>query len=337
MSEVKTYQLTNKNGLSIEFIAQGGKLTKVLIPNGKSYVDIALGYDTAQQFVDGDLYIGALCGRFANRIENGKFALNGQTFQLEQNDNPNHLHGGFKGFNVKEWNVEPIEKEGCTKAFKLSLVSPDGDSNYPGELKVTTIYGITEKNELLIEFEAVTNKTTIVNLTSHPYFNLNGTGNGTVLNHTLQVNANEFTPLGNGVPSGEIRKVAGTPFDLNQPKEIGDQVKSDYEQIARMKGYDHNWVVNKPSGIMGLAAKVAEPVSGRFIEVYSTQPGIQIYTAMHFDGKEKGKDNVPFIPYCGIAMEAQGFPDAPNKSNFPSCVLNPGEVYKQTIIYKFGW
>jgi aldose 1-epimerase len=336
MSDVKVYQLTNKNGLTIEFIANGGKLTSVLMPAGDKKVDVALGYPTAKQFVDGDLYIGAICGRFANRIDQGKFELDGKTIQLAVNDKPNHLHGGPGGFNVKVWDVKPVEKTGCVAAYQLSLTSPDGEENYPGNLNVKAIYGITDKNEFVIEFEATTDKPTIINLTSHPYFNLKGAGHD-VLGHTLQVNAEEFTPLGTGVPTGELRKVKGTPFDLNKPAVIGDQIKSDYDQIAKMGGYDHNWVINKPKGSMGLAGKVSDPDSGRWIEVYTTQNGLQVYTSMHFDGTVIGKDNKVFTKYCAIALEAQNFPDAPNKPHFPSAKLVPGQVYKETIIYKFGW
>jgi aldose 1-epimerase len=336
MDEVKVYRLTNKNGLVIEFIAKGGKLTSVLVPNGDKKVDVALGYPTAKQFVDGDLYIGAICGRFANRIDQGKFNLDGKTIQLAVNDKPNHLHGGVQGFNVKIWDVKPVEKAGCVQAYLLSLTSPDGEENYPGTLKVNTIYGITDKNEFVIEFEATTDKPTIINLTSHPYFNLLGPGNS-ALGHTLQINANAFTPLGTGVPTGELREVKGTPFDLNKPVKIGDNIHSDYDQIKKMDGYDHNWVINKPLGSMGFAGKLADPASGRSIEVHTTMPGLQVYTSMHFNGTVVGKDGKTFDKYCAVALEAQNFPDAPNKPNFPSAKLVPGQVYKETIIYKFGW
>jgi len=336
MEKVPSYQLTNKNGVSVEFISQGGKITSVKLPNGSSEVDIVLGYETPEEFLTGDSYLGAICGRFANRIGNGTFTLDGKKIKLAQNDRTNHLHGGKIGFNLKNWDVSPIELTGYESAFKLSLLSPDGDENYPGNLKVEVIYALSNQNELLLDIKANTDKTTVVNLTSHPYFNLNGVNGGKIFNHVLEINANSFTPLSEvSVPTGEIRKVPGTDMDFNHPKKLSDVINSKYQQIHLVGGLDHNWVINKKEKEMSLAARISEPLSGRAVEVYTTQPGIQVYTAMHFDGTQVGKGQMPFTQYCAIALEAQNFPDAPNHPNFPICILNPGETYHEKIVYKF--
>ncbi len=332
------FELKNNNGVVIEFIAKGGKIKSVKLPSKNGIVDITIGYDTAHEAANGDAYIGAICGRVANRIGNGTFALNGKTYKLNQNDRTNTLHGGPDGFNNKVWNVESYQYKQGHQAYKLSLVSPDGDENFPGELKVDIIYALNNNNEFIIDIKAVTNQTTVVNITSHPYFNLNGINGGKVFNHNLQINANSYTPLNPmGVPTGNIDNIQATDLDFNTAKRVGDVVSSNYAPIHALGGLDHNWVINKKPGELAYMAKVTEPESGRSIEVYSTQPGLQVYTAMHFDGSETGKGGIPFSKYCGIALEAQNFPDAPNKPNFPSCVLNVGDEYHEQIIYKFGF
>ncbi|MBI9066245.1 MAG: galactose mutarotase [Salinivirgaceae bacterium] len=338
MSASTVYQLSNNNGLLIEFISYGAKLTAVKIPEGDKSIDILLGYDTPEQAINGDVYMGAICGRYANRISGGGFNLEGEFIKLNQNDGANHLHGGHKGFNVKDWKVEKTELQGYSSAYKLSVLSNDGDENYPGNLNATIIYALNDANEFLIDITATTDKTTVVNLTSHPYFNLKGAGNGDVLNHILEISAKQFTPLSTDmVPSGEMRSVKNTAMDFTKPVVIKDRIDSDYEQIQLVGGLDHNWIVNKQQGELALAAKVTEPKSGRSVEVYTTQPGIQVYTAMHFNGSDIGKGQVPFKKYCGIALEAQNFPDAPNHSNFPSSILKPQEKYQEKIQYKFTY
>ncbi len=334
--DMKTYSLTNSNGIIVEFIALGGKFTSVKIPENGKLVDIALGYDTFDEAEQGDSYMGAICGRFANRIGEGQFTLEGKTYQLAQNDRTNQLHGGFNGFNTREWLVEPYNLEGYSSAYKLKYLSVDGEENYPGNLSVEVIYALNNDNELFIDLSAVTDKTTVVNLTSHPYFNLNGVGQGKVFNHELNVNAKSFTPINEmGVPTGELREVLGTDMNFIEPVKLSERIKSEYDQIQLVGGLDHNWVINKPEKTYGLACKVSEPNSGRAIEVYTTQPGIQVYTGMHFDGSSIGKGGLPFAQYSGIAIEAQNFPDAPNKPQFPSAVLRPGEKYHEKIVYKF--
>ena len=338
MNEFKTYQMTNKNGLSVEFMPQGGKVISVLLPDGDKKVDVMIGYQTVKEAVEGDAYLGAICGRFANRIGAGKFSLDGKEYQLALNDGKNHLHGGPTGFNSRNWDIKKVEIVGRTDAYELTLNSPDGDENYPGNLNVKATYSLTNDNEFIIDFEAVTDKPTVINLTSHPYFNIAGASSGHVFNQLIEINADTFTPIGEqGVPSGEIRSVEGTPMDLRKPTSIGEAINTPYEQIELFKGFDHNWIVNKEEGELGFCARVTDPDSGRWLEVYSTQPGLQVYTAMHFNSSQIGKDGVPFCAYCAVALEPQGIPDAPNKPSFPSAVLRPGEVYKQTLVYKFGW
>lgn len=340
MSETKTYQLSNKNGLTIEFMPRGAKVISVQLPdtqNPGKKVDVMIGYDTVQEAIDGDAYIGAICGRFANRIAKGHFVLDGKEYQLALNDGQNHLHGGPTGFNSRDWDVKETKIAGRAGAYELTLFSPDGDENYPGNLNVKATYSLTDDNEFIIDFEATTDKPTVINLTSHPYLNMRGAGSGPVFSHQIEVNAKQFTPIADGVPSGEIRNVEGTPMDLRKPVAIGDAINTPYEQIQLFKGFDHNWIIDKPAGEMGFCGRVTDPESGRFVEVYSTQPGLQVYTAMHFNSSQTGKGGKPFCSYCAVALEPQGIPDAPNKPMFPSAVLRPGETYRQTLVYKFGW
>lgn len=336
--DTNLYQLTNNNGVIVEFISYGAKIKAVRVPEKNTTVDITIGYDSVEEVIAGDDYIGALCGRFANRIDKGEFSLDGASYKLAQNNGTNHLHGGPKGFQVKYWEVTKIEKAGYTSAYKLSLFSPDGEEGYPGNLQVNMIYALNDKNEFLLDMEATTDKKTIINLTSHPYFNLNGTNQGKIFNQMLEVNADAFTAVNaNLIPTGELKSVKGTAMDLRKPQRLGDVVSSDYPAIQVLKGLDHNFVLNKKAGDLSFACRLSEPKTGRSIEVYTTQPGLQIYTGMHFDDIAKGKGGIPFQPYCGVAIEAQNFPDAPNKANFPSCILEPGAKYKEQIIYKFGF
>ncbi len=330
----KIYQLKNDNGLVVEFLSHGARITSVKIPDGDTFTDVLIGYDTAEAAINGDVYFGAICGRTANRIANGQFTLEETDYQLIQNNGTNSLHGGPNGFQTKFWDVEEIEPN----LYKLCLISSDGDENFPGVLKVEMIYSLNNNNEFSIDILAKTDKTTIVNLTSHPYFNLKGAGNGNILNHQLEINALEMTPLNeNSVPTGEIRSVNSTAMDFSKAKTIKEAVENEYEQIRLVGGIDHNWVINKVEGKYDFALRLTEPESGRSIELYTTQPGVQVYTAMHFDGSEKGKGNRPIEAFGGVAIEAQNFPDAINHTNFPSPVLKPGEEYRQKITYRFGW
>jgi aldose 1-epimerase len=248
------------------------------------------------------------------------------------------LHGGNNGFHKKYWEVKGINLKGYASAYQLSMISADGDENYPGYLKAEVIYALNDDNDLLIEFKAVSDKKTIINLTSHPYFNLKGVGGGTVLDHLLEINADYFTPIDqNSIPTGELKAVSGTAMDFTTPVVLSERINCNDQQVKLVGGLDHNWVLNKKEGELALAARVMEPVSGRSVEVFTTQPGLQVYTAMHFDGTTTGKGGHLIMPYSCIALEAQNFPDAPNKPAFPNSILKAGELYHQQIIYRFGW
>jgi aldose 1-epimerase len=334
---LEVYKLSNGNGVEVEFIPHGGRILSVKVPSGNGKVDdVVIGYDSPRASIEGDLFIGAICGRYANRIAGGQFQIDDQNFQLDINNGPNHLHGGFEGFNTRVWDVRKIVKPGFESAWELSLVSDDCDQKYPGEVKVTVIYGLTADNSFSIEYEAVTSKPTVINLTSHPYFNL--AGGGDVLQHELQLMANKFTVIDKeiGTCTGEIAEVTGTPMDFTKPKTLVETVNSNFPQIRLVDGIDHNFVINNYTGETLLAAILRDPVSGRTMEVYTDQPGIQIYTGNHFDGSETGKNGSKIIKYAGVAMETQIFPNSPNVSHFPDSILKPGNQYKHTCIYKFS-
>jgi len=334
------FTLKNSNGVEVTFIANGGQITSIKAPNAAGEIaDIVIGYDTVEKALAGDGYFGALCGRYANRIIGGKFSIDGQNFQLDLNNGPNHLHGGFEGFNSRTWNVQPVHAEHSSQAYKLTLLSPDGDQKYPGELSVEVIYRLTEDNEFFIEYTAETTKTTIINLTSHAYFNLKGAGSGTVEDHTLQIMASRFTPISGEIETvtGDIVPVKGSAMDFTALKPIGSACNSNDDQVKLVDGIDHNFVLDDYDGSLRLAAILIDPDSGRTLKVFTDQPGIQIYTGSHFDGSEIGKSGAPIIKWAGLAMETQIFPDSPNKEHFPNALLRPGETYKHTCVYQFGF
>ncbi len=333
------FTLKNRNNVEVTFIGRGGQLISIKVPDAKGKIDdVVIGYQSVEEALKGDGYFGALCGRFSNRIVKGQFELEGEKYQLECNDGSNHLHGGFDGFNNKVWEVEEYSDPKFEQSYKLTLVSEDGDQGYPGKLTVEVIYGLTEDNELVIDYTANTDKTTIINLTSHAYFNLQGAGKGTVENHELLLNADKYTPIDAnlGTVSGEIVPVQGTPMDFIDGKKIGEAVTSDDHQVEMVSGIDHNFVINGYDGSLRIAARLADPVSGREMEVFTDQPGIQIYTGGHFDCSEIGKLGNPIEKWAGVAMETQIFPDAPNNDHFPNATLKPGETYKHTCVYKFS-
>lgn len=333
------FVLKNSHGFQVAFIARGGQITSMLAPDiHGDMADVVIGYDTIEETLAGDAYAGVLCGRYANRIVNGKLRIEGIDYQLDVNQAPNHLHGGFDGFSSRVWDVESFSSNKYVQACRLKLVSPDADQHYPGELFVEVIYGVTEQNEFCLEYSAETSATTVVNLTSHPYFNLKGAGNGTIEDHHLQINAARYTPISQqiGTVTGEIRPVKGTPFDFLEGGLIGDACASNDEQVKMVDGIDHNFVIDGFDQSLKKALVLTEPVSGRILEVFTDQPGIQIYTGCHWDGSEKGKNGLPILKWGGVAIEAQKFPDSPNHPHFPSALLKPGEVYRQSTIYKFS-
>ena len=332
------FTLKNKSNIELTFIANGGQIISIKVPDAKGELaDVVIGYQSVEEALAGDGYFGAICGRYANRIVNGAFEMDGVTYQLDCNNDKNHLHGGFDGFNSRVWDVEPFHDEKFAQAYKLSLTSEDGDQKYPGKLEVCVVYGLTEENEFVIKYLAETSKPTIINLTSHAYFNMKGAGTGTIENHELQINAQNFTPISAeiGTVTGEIANVAGTAMDFISSKKIGLACASDDEQVKLVDGIDHNFVIDGFNGTVKLVATLTDPESGRTMEVYTDQPGIQIYTGSHFDGSETGKLGAPIEKWAGVALETQIFPDSPNKENFPTAVLRPGETYKHTCVYKF--
>lgn len=332
------FTLKNDNGVEVTFTAHGGRLVSIKAPSPSGEIaDVIIGYDTVEESLKGDLYFAALCGRFANRISEGKFELDGVQHQLDINNGPNHLHGGNDGFNNRVWDVLETSKEGAVAAYKLSLISPDGDQKYPGELSVSVVYSLTADNQFCIEYEAETTKPTLINLTSHGYFNLDGEGD--VNEHDLKLMCDNYTPIDEaiGTCNGVIDPVEGTCMDFTKTAKIAQASNSDFPQMALGGGgLDHNFVINGGGkGEVVLAAVLKSTKSGRTMEVYTDQPGVQLYTGNHFDGSDIGKNQKPIEKQAGIAFETQIFPNSPNHDNFPNATLRPGEKYTHTCIYKF--
>jgi len=332
---VDLYTLTNTNGMEARITNYGATLVGLMVVdrNGNTG-DVTLGYDSLQEYINGPCYFGCIAGRYANRIAGGRFSLNDTAYILAQNDGDNHLHGGNHGFDKAVWQAREIENDDGP-GLKLTYLSPDGEEGYPGNLSVTVVYAVTHRNELRIDFSAVTDKPTIVNLTHHSYFNLAGSGD--ILNHELMINADRFCPVDPSlIPTGELRAVKGTPLDFTQPMVIGARIDQDDEQLQIAKGYDHNWVLNKTSDEPCLAARAFERNSGRTLEVYTTQPGVQFYSGNLMADRIAGKAGQIYPHRGGFCLETQDFPDSPNRPNFPSTTLNPGSKYEHTTIYKFA-
>lgn len=328
--------LTNSNGVSVDVINYGGIITRIETPDSNGNMgNIVLGLDNLEDYTNATTYFGAIIGRFGNRIANGKFSLNGTDYQLATNDGDNHLHGGVQGFDKKVWTMVPFSTENSA-GVTLSLVSPDGDQGYPGELTTQVTYTLTNKNTLDMQFVAKTNKPTIINMTQHSYFNL--AGKGDILDHQMQINSNAITPVDGGlIPTGELMQVAGTPFDFRNPKAIGKEINIDDEQLKLGKGYDHNFVLkNKPNHDLIEAANVYEPSSGRTLTMYTEEPAVQFYSGNFLDGSSKQASGLVHKLRSGFCLEPQHFPDAPNQPTFPSTTLLPGEVYSTRIVYEFG-
>jgi aldose 1-epimerase len=336
-SKVDIYTLANDNGVEAKIINYGAVLYSLQVPgkDGK-LADVVTGYKTLDGYLNDKSYFGGTIGRFGNRIAEGKFTLDGVEYQLAKNDGPNHLHGGNFGFNKVLWDAEPVQsKEG--PALKLTYLSKDGEEGYPGNLTATVIYTLTNDNALKIDYKATTDKATILNLTHHSYFNLAGAGVGDILDHILWMNADKFTPINETlIPTGELRSVEGTPMDFTKPTEIGLRINDDYEQLPKGFGYDHNWVINEWDGTLKLVATLQDPKSNRFMEVFSTEPGLQFYSGNFMDGSIVGKGDKVYQYRSGLCLETQHYPNSPNIPEFPSVVLRPGEEYTQTTIYKFS-
>jgi aldose 1-epimerase len=325
--------IINKNGMMATITPYGGKIISLLVPDKSGKLgDVVLGYDAAEQYPGGNPYFGALIGRYGNRIAKGKFTLEGHEYQLNTNNGANALHGGPGGFHNVIWKSEAVSDD----RVELYYLSKDGEEGYPGNLKVKVTYSLTDENALVIDYEATTDKPTVLNLTQHSYFNLAGEGNGTILDHSLSINADRFTPVDETlIPSGELEEVKGTPFDFTKITKIGDRINDNHSQIKNGKGYDHNWVLNRKGDELILAATLSESGSGRVMEVWTTQPGIQFYSGNFLNGSDLGKGGKKYEYRSGLCLETQHFPDSPNQPTFPSTVLRPGEVYQHQTVYKF--
>lgn len=334
--QVDLYLLTNKKGVEVAITNFGGAVVSVKVPDRTGKIaDVVLGYDSLDGYVNDKSYFGALVGRYANRIAHGQFSLDGVTYKLAKNNGENSLHGGIKGFNKAVWDAKEIaSKEG--PALQLNYLSKDGEEGYPGNLKVQVVYTLTDANELKIDYSATTDKKTVLNLTNHSYFNLAGQGSSDILGHELMIQADRFTPVDAGlIPTGELRPVAGTPFDFRTKTAIGARISADDEQLKLGKGYDHNWVLTHTAAF-SLAARAVEPNSGRVLEVWTTEPGVQFYSGNFLDGTVHGKGGNVYGFRSGFCLETQHFPDSPNHPEFPSTVLNPGERYHSITAYKFS-
>jgi aldose 1-epimerase len=333
-TSVEIYTLRNVRGCEARIMTYGGIVVSLKVPdkNG-NFGDVVLGYDNFDDYVKNNPFFGALVGRYGNRIAKGKFTLAGKEYTLAVNSGPNNLHGGPVGFDKRVWKATTLlTADG--PALQLNYLSKDGDQGFPGNLNVTATYTLTADNGLLLTYTATTDKPTLCNLTQHSYFNL--AGKGDVLNYLVYINADKFTPVDKAlIPTGELKPVAGTPFDFRKPTAIGARINADDEQIKFGSGYDHNWVINKPPGKLGLVARVTDPTTGRVMEVLSTEPGVQFYTGNFLDGIT-GKGGLVYKNRSGLCFEPQHYPDSPNHPQFPSAELKPGQTYQNTIIYRFS-
>lgn len=334
---VALYTLKNKNGVEAAVITYGAVVQALKIPDRKGQsADVTLGFDTLAGYLKENPYFGAIVGRYGNRIAKGRFKLGGAEYKLAVNNGENHLHGGLRGFDKYVWDAQD-KSAGDDAIVELSLVSPDGDEGYPGRLSVKVTYTLTDRNELRIDYAAETDKETVVNLTNHTYFNLKGQGEGDILDHAMQINADNYTPVDRGlIPTGVIAPVAGTPFDFRNLTMIGARIDDDNEQLKFGGGYDHNWVLNGTEGEMRHTAKAVEQKSGRVLEVLTTEPGVQFYTGNFLDGTLTGKGGKVYPKRSGFCLETQHFPDSPNQPKFPSVTVTPGKPYRTSTLWRFA-
>lgn len=335
---VQVYTLKNRVGSSIDILDLGGILASINVADrGGNFSDISLGFDNPQQYLTDSPYMGALVGRYANRIANGKFTLDGREYELATNNLENALHGGITGFDKQIWKSVMATVDNVAQ-LKLSLISEDGEEGYPGELSATVTYRFDDQNRLTVTYAASTDKATVINLTNHAYFNLDGHNAGPILDHEMMINAAHYTPVDETlIPTGEIAPVSGTPMDFQVSKPIGQDINLAHQQLEFGIGYDHNWVLNKSDEkSVALAATGYSPQSGRILNVYTDQPGIQFYTGNFLDGGFEAKDGAIYQRRNAFCLETQHFPDSPNQPDFPSTELRPGEHYKTTTIFEFG-
>lgn len=333
--QVSLFTLKNENGLAAQITNFGGRVVTLWVPDKDgNYEDIVTGYETLDDYLNSnEIYYGALIGRYGNRIADGQFELNDTVYELIRNNDENHLHGGTKGFNDVVWDATQPDSQ----TLVLTYTSPHMEEGYPGNLDVKVQYQLTSDNELKIEYRATTDRATPVNLTHHSFFNLKGAGNGSINDHLMQINAGHYTPVDDGlIPTGKIESVEGTPMDFRNPVEIGARVDEDFQQLQYGGGYDHNWVLPSEGDDLTFAARVVEPASGRVLEVYTNEPGIQFYGGNFLDGSDTGKYGKTYDFRSSFCLETQHYPDSPNQENFPSTILNPGEEYYSICVYKFG-
>jgi aldose 1-epimerase len=333
--QIDIYTLRNDKGAEARIMNYGGIVQSLKMPDKDgNFGDVVLGYDDLASYLKVSPYFGAEIGRFGNRIGHAKFTLDGQTYTLAANDGPNTLHGGLKGFDKRVWTAKPHMSSGGPQLI-LHYLSKDGEEGFPGNLDVTAAITLTQDNALKIEFTATTDKDTVLNLTHHGYYNL--AGKGDILSHVVMIPADRFTPVDSTlIPTGVLQSVENTPFDFRTPTAIGARISQDDEQLKYGKGYDHNWVINKMLGELTLMARVSEPTTGRVMEVWSTEPGLQFYSGNFLDSTITGKGGWVYAHRNAIVMEPQHYPDSPNKPEFPTTELKPGEVYHNTIMYKFS-
>ena len=334
--QVQLYTLANAKGMKAQIMNYGAIVVSLTAPDKAGKMDdIVLGYDTLDSYIKNNPYFGAIVGRYGNRIGKGKFTLDGKQYSVTINDGENHLHGGNMGFGKVVWKDEKVERSDGV-GVKLTYLSKDGEEGYPGNLTATATYVLTNNNELRIEYTATTDKPTPINLTHHGYFNLTG-GQRDILGHELKINADKYTPVDSGlIPTGELANLEGTPLDFRKSTAIGARIDADNPQLKFGKGYDHNWVLNKKDAEMTIAAEVYEPTTGRLMTVLTTEPGVQFYSGNVLDGTITGKAGKVYKQRFALCLETQHYPDSPNKPNFPSTILRPGQVYRTTTMYRFS-
>jgi len=328
------YTLKNQSGMEVRVASYGARVTSIKVPDrAGEFADVVLGYDAVESYKAAAKkpYLGSIVGRYGNRIAEGRFTIDGKEYQLARNNDPNHLHGGVVGFDKVEWESEPVKN-----GVRFSYLSKDGEEGYPGNLNVTVTYTLTDDNGLEIDYSAMTDKPTPINLTNHSYFNLAGEGTPSILDHELMIHADAYLPIDStSIPLGSIDPVKDTPFDFRKPKRIGKDIGQEDEQLAHGLGYDHNFVLNRKGKELSLAATLFDPASGRFMEVLTEEPGLQCYTGNFLDGTLDGKSGRAYEHRSGICLEAQHFPDSPNRPAFPCTILRPGAVYKTRTVFRF--